>query len=146
MGSPPRHQVLSPPIGSKSAASSTLGVSLWIAFGPLRHRLPKPLTRLGKYSAVLKLLFLSGVCWVTLFRFMSDDVPSAPINWMLGCLGTLLFCGAVFVITRKQAHHTSNQPGASSPAPHLAPKAAAAKVELPKPRPVVPSRPPAPAP
>jgi hypothetical protein len=81
----------------------TLGVSLWIAFGPLRHRLPRVLTRLGKYSATLKLLTLSGICWFTLYRFLSDDIPSAALNWLLGCLGVMLLAGAAFIITRKQA-------------------------------------------
>jgi hypothetical protein len=81
----------------------TLAVSLWIAFGPLRHRLPRVLTRLGKYSATLKLLVLSGLCWFTLYRFLRDDIPSAALNWMLGCLGTMLLAGAAFVLTRKQS-------------------------------------------
>jgi hypothetical protein len=104
----------------------TLGFSLWIAFGPLRHRLPKPLTRLGKYSATLKLLFLSGVCWVALFRFLNDDIPSAPVNWMVGGLGVILLLAAAFVITRKQtkpAHSAqpmqpSRVSGSPSPVPH----------------------------
>ena len=80
----------------------TLAVSLWIAFGPLRHRLPRVLTRFGKYSAALKLLTLSGLCWYTLYHFLTDDKPSAALNWLLGCLGIMLLSGAVFILTRKQ--------------------------------------------
>ncbi len=82
----------------------TLAVSLWIAFGPLRHRLPRVLTRFGKYSATLKLLTLSGLCWYTLYHFLTDDKPSAALNWMLGCLGLMLLGGAVFIFTRKPTH------------------------------------------
>lgn len=81
----------------------TLGFSVWIAFGPLRHYLPRFLIRLGKYSATLKLLFLSGVCWFSLYRFLTDDIPSAAINWLVGCLGLVLLFAAIFVFTRK--HH-----------------------------------------
>ncbi|HVU65380.1 MAG TPA: hypothetical protein VHC70_15470 [Phycisphaerales bacterium] len=90
----------------------TLGVSLWIAFGPLRHRLPRLLTRLGKYSATLKLVLLSGGCWFLLYRCMTDDEPSLAINWMLAFLGIVLLAGAAFVVTRRQAGPRS-APGAS---------------------------------
>ncbi len=82
----------------------TLAVSLWIAFGPLRHRMPRVLTRLGRYSATLKLLTLSGLCFFTLYRFLTDDKPSAALNWLLGCLAIMLLGGAVFVFTRKPTH------------------------------------------
>ena len=113
----------------------TLGLSLWIAFGPLRHRLPKVLTRFGKYSATLKLLFLSGVCWFTLFRFLTDDIPSAALNWLLGCLGTMLLLGAVFVLTRKQAPraHTPNTHPAQRQGPPAKP-ATPARSSAPAPR------------
>lgn len=85
----------------------TLGLSLWIAFGLLRHRLPKVITRFGKYSAALKLLGLSGVCWFGLYHALTDDEPSAAVNWLLGCLGLLLLVGALWVLTRPQTarHH-----------------------------------------
>ena len=82
----------------------TLAASLWIAFGPLRHRLPRVLTRLGRYSATLKLLTLSGLCFFTLYRFLTDDKPSAAINWLVGCLALMLLGGAVFIFTRKPTH------------------------------------------
>jgi hypothetical protein len=96
----------------------TLGVSLWIAFGPLRHRIPPFFTRLGKYSATLKLLSLSGLCWFFLYRCLTDDIPSLAINWMLGFLGSVLLAGAIFVVTRKQPvrHHPTN-PHASASSP-----------------------------
>jgi hypothetical protein len=81
----------------------TLVVSLWIAFGPLRHRLPKILTRFGKYSATLKLTVLSTLCWIGFYRNMTDEEPSLALNWVLAGLGMLLLAGALFVLTRKQA-------------------------------------------
>jgi hypothetical protein len=80
----------------------TLGVSLWIAFGPFRHRLPKVLTRFGKYSATLKLLGLSAFCWILLYKSLVDDEPSMALDWLLGSLGICLLAGAAFVVTRKQ--------------------------------------------
>jgi hypothetical protein len=85
-----------------SSGLCTLAVSLWIAFGPLRHRLPRFFSRIGKYSATLKLLSLSALCWFFFYRCLTDDVPSLAINWMLGFLGVALLAGAAFVVTRKQ--------------------------------------------
>jgi len=108
----------------------TLAVSLWIAFGPLRHRLPRFLTRLGKYSATLKLLTLSAGCWFLLyarfFRIPGDvgddgppaDEPSLILGVLLGILGVVLFAGAVFVVTRKQGERVQAPPP-PPPAPRL---------------------------
>lgn len=105
----------------------TLAVSLWIAFGPLRHRLPRVLTRLGRYSATLKLLTLSGLCFFTLYRFLTDDKPSAALNWLVGCLALMLLGGAAFIFTRKPTHapHTHAQPPAQAKGPPVKPAAPA---------------------
>jgi hypothetical protein len=98
----------------------TLAVSLWIAFGPLRHRLPKVITRFGKYSATLKLVSLSGICWFLLYKGLVDDVPSAAINWLLGALGVILLVGAAFIVTRKQTQPVHPAPPHKpSPVPPL---------------------------
>lgn len=81
-----------------------LGLSLWIAFGPMRHRLPRVITRFSKYSAALKLLTLSGLCWFGLYQCLTDDEPSAALNWLLGALGLILLFGAFRVFTFKHAH------------------------------------------
>ncbi len=112
----------------------TLGFSLWIAFGPLRHYLPRFLIRLGKYSATLKLLFLSGVCWFTLYRFLTDDVPSTPANWLVGVLGIILLLAAIFVFTRK--HHVPAPADSTRPT----------KTQGPPAKPATPARSSAPAP
>jgi hypothetical protein len=88
----------------------TLAVSLWIAFGPLRHRLPRFLTRLGKYSATLKLLGLSTLCWIALYKSVTDDEPSLALNWLLGWLGGMLLAGALYVLTRKQVYRPPQAP------------------------------------
>lgn len=93
----------------------TLAVSLWIAFGPLRHRLPRFLTRLGKFSATFKLVSLSGICWFLFYKNLTDDEPSLGMNWLLGTLGVILLCGAAWVVTRKQFHPKHNR---LPPAPH----------------------------
>ena len=116
----------------------TLGFSLWIAFGSLRHYLPRFMIRLGKYSATLKLLFLSGVCWFTLYRFLGDDIPSAAVNWLVGCLGVMLLLAAFFVFTRK--HHV-HAPAGSAPGPTRA-----EKTQGPPAKPATPARSSAPAP
>ena len=54
--------------------------------------------------ATLKLLTLSGLCFFTLYRFLTDDKPSAAINWLVGCLALMLLGGAVFIFTRKPTH------------------------------------------
>jgi len=95
----------------------TLAVSLWIAFGPLRHRLPRVLTRLGKYSATLKLVFLSALCWIAFYKSITDDVPSAALNWLLGWLGGTLLAGALFVLTRKQTVRATTTTPPHAPAP-----------------------------
>lgn len=87
----------------ESGGLLTLAASLWLAFGPLRHRLPRVLTRFGKYSATLKLLSLSALCFFTLHRFLTDEAPSAALNWLLACLGLMLLGSAGYVLTRKQA-------------------------------------------
>ena len=117
----------------------TLGFSLWIAFGPLRHYLPRFLVRLGKYSATLKLLFLSGVCWFTLYRFLTDDIPSAAVNWLVGCLGVMYLHAAIFVFTRK--HHPHAAAGTTSATP-VRPE----KTQGPPAKPATPARSSAPAP
>lgn len=105
----------------------TLMVSLWIAFGPLRHRLPRVLTRMGRYSATLKLLTLSGLCFFTLYRFLTDDKPSAALNWLVGCLALMLFGGAVYVFTRKHTHgpHKHDAKPAQAKGPPMKPAAPA---------------------
>ncbi len=97
----------------------TLGLSLWVAFGPARHRLPRVLTRFGKYSATLKLLSLSGLCWFLLYKCLTDDEPSLALNWLLGSLGVVLLAGAAFVVTRKQEpakHHAPHPHPPETPA------------------------------
>ena len=99
----------------------TLGVSLWVAFGPLRHRLPKFLTRLAKYSVAFKLLMLSGLCWWGCYlnwphrppaRVLGGLRPFGALVWILGSLGIGLIGGAIYVLQLK-----------TSPAPAQAPKA-----------------------
>jgi hypothetical protein len=96
-----------------------LGLSLWIAFGPMRHRLPKLVTRFGKYSATLKLLTLSGLCWFGLYKCLTDNEPSAALNWLLGSLGVILLAGAAYVFTRKQGIPVRHAPRHDKPLPRL---------------------------
>ena len=106
----------------------TLTIGLWIAFGPLRHRIPKFFTRLGKYSATFKLISLSGVCWFGLYKAATDSKPSMALNWLLGSLGVVLLAGAIWVVTRKQGGPRHKAPHALPPGrsavPHRAPGAA----------------------
>lgn len=78
----------------------TLGVSLWVAFGPLRHRLPRFLTRLAKYSVALKLLTLSGLCWWGFFANREYHGYHA-LRWGLLVLAIGLIGGALYVLTLK---------------------------------------------
>jgi len=78
----------------------TLSVSLWIAFGPLRHRLPKFLTRLAKYSVALKLLMLSGLCWWGWYENRMHHGYKA-LRWTLFALALGLIGGALYVLSIK---------------------------------------------
>lgn len=91
----PRHTVI-----ELSVSVFTLLVSFYIAFGPLRHRLPRFITRFAKYSAGLKLLALSGLCWFALYQNVHVDGPRS-LRWMLTALAIAFIGGAVFVLTRK---------------------------------------------
>ncbi|MBY0261524.1 MAG: hypothetical protein K2Q20_04235, partial [Phycisphaerales bacterium] len=97
----------------------TLGVSFWIAFGPLRHRLPRFITRFAKLSAVLKLLALAGLCiWGLVHNIRFDD--SLAMRWLLGVLTVVLLAGAAFVATRRPvpkppAGGRTDVPGGTAP-------------------------------
>ncbi len=78
----------------------TLGVSLWLAFGPLRSRLPKFVTRFAKFSVALKLTTVAGVCaWALRSNILHDG--SMAVNWGLVAAVLLLLSGAVWVLRRK---------------------------------------------
>lgn len=99
----------------------TLGVSFWIAFGPLRHRLPRFITRFAKLSATLKLLGLAGIClWGLVHNIRSDD--ALAMRWLLSILALALLAGAAFVATRRPCPPSSHPsapppPGPRGPAP-----------------------------
>src|SRR5205085_2063326 len=80
----------------------TLGGSLYLAFGPFRHRLPRILTRFAKISATLKLFSLSVLCGWGLWVNVHHDGPRA-IRWLLTLVGLALLGCAVFIATRPVA-------------------------------------------
>jgi hypothetical protein len=97
----------------------TLAVSLWIAFGPLRHRLPKILTRYAKISAALKLTGLSVVCWIACWHAWQEHASHAA-RWSMALAGVVLLAAAVFVLTRRTpaaAGAAAEPVGPSTPPP-----------------------------
>jgi hypothetical protein len=80
----------------------TLGVSLYLAFGPLRSRLPRVLTRFARLAAVLKLAALGIACAWWLRVNIRHDGPMA-IRWVLVIVGLSLIAAAAFVATRPAA-------------------------------------------
>jgi hypothetical protein len=79
--------------------AGTLLLSLYVAFGPLRHRLPRVLTRFAKYSAAAKLTSLSLLSWFWFYRNAQHDGPRA-LGWALSLLGVSLLAAAYYVIRR----------------------------------------------
>jgi NAD/NADP transhydrogenase beta subunit len=97
-----------------SVSTFTLCLSFWVAFGPLRHRLPRFITRFAKYSAAFKLAALSALCWWALHMNIQAH-GSYPIRWMLVMLGVSLLAGAGFVLTRKTMASPVAAPKAIAP-------------------------------
>jgi hypothetical protein len=80
-------------------SAATLGVSLWLAFGPLRHRLPRFITRFARCSAALKLVASAGVCGWLLWQNVEHD-GSRALRWGLTVSGVVLVYLAVWVLRR----------------------------------------------
>lgn len=105
-----------------AGSAITLSVSLWVAFGPLRHRLPKFLTRLAKYSVALKLLTLSGLCWWGFYANWHGHPRPRALEWTLSVLGVGLIGGAIYVLQLKTAPAaTAKQLPAPNPGVHTLP-------------------------
>lgn len=78
----------------------TLAISLWVAFGPLRHRLPRFLTRFAKLSAVLKLSATAIICGYVGVQTIRHH-GSAAVAWAALTMCVLLIIGAVYVVRWK---------------------------------------------
>ena len=75
----------------------TLGVSAFVAFGPLRHRLPRFLTRLARFSMAFKLASLAAVSGYFLWHNVRDHGPVSG-RWALGAVMMLCVGAAVRVL------------------------------------------------
>lgn len=95
-------------------AALTLGVSLWVAFGPLRHRLPRVLTRLAKYSAAAKLVGVSAVCAWGLHDNLHHH-GSHAVRWALGTTAIITAAAAVWILMRKPSPPASAARSAGTP-------------------------------
>ena len=91
---------VTPQVYHAAFAALTLGVSAFVAFGPLRHRLPRVLTRLAKYSMAFKLGMLGTVCGVMLWHNVRDEGPMAG-RWVLTVLAVGFAAAAVRVLFLK---------------------------------------------
>ena len=91
---------LSPQAFHAAFAVATLGVSAFVAFGPLRHRLPRVLTRFAKFSMSFKLGMLAIVTGVMLWHNVRDQGPSAG-RWVLTVLCVGFAVSAVRVLFLK---------------------------------------------
>ena len=78
---------------------TTLVGGLFLAYGPLRHRLPRFITRFARYSAALKLLFVAVVAGIALYH--SVHAEHRALHWIFFA-GVMLTAigGAVFVLLR----------------------------------------------
>ena len=75
----------------------TLGVSAFVAFGPLRHRLPRFITRLARYSMALKLGTMAGFCGFLLWHNVRDHGPMSG-RWALTGVAVLLVAAGIRVL------------------------------------------------
>jgi threonine/homoserine/homoserine lactone efflux protein len=75
----------------------TLGVSAFVAFGPLRHRLPRFITRLARYSMALKLCTMAGFCGFLLWHNVRDQGPMSG-RWALTGVAVLLVAAGIRVL------------------------------------------------
>lgn len=75
----------------------TLGVSAFVAFGPLRHRLPRFVTRFARYSMAFKLASLAAVSGYFLWHNVRDHGPMSG-RWALGMVAVLCVGAAVRVL------------------------------------------------
>lgn len=80
----------------------TLAVSAFVAFGPLRHRLPRVLTRLARYSMAFKLGSLAVVGGVMLWHNVRDEGPWSA-RWVLSVLVVGFAVAAVRVLFVQQS-------------------------------------------
>lgn len=103
-----RHELIQIAVGL-----ATLALSLYVAFGPLRHRLPRILTRLGKWSATLKLMSLAALCGYGVYRNIQHH-GSFAMRWWLTGLGVILLGAAAYVVTRRSESRPSH--GSAAPA------------------------------
>ncbi len=84
----------------------TLGVSALVAFGPLRHRLPRFMTRLARYSMALKLASLAVVSGYFLWQNVRDHGPMSG-RWGLGMVAVLCVGAAVRVLVAEPGAPTA---------------------------------------
>ena len=76
----------------------TLVVSAFVAFGPLRHRLPRFVTRLARFSMAFKLASLAAaVLGYFLWHNVRDHGPMSG-RWAIGMVAVLCVGAAVRVL------------------------------------------------